>query len=515
MTRFLFTWLMVCPLSAQAAGMPAPRLPAMLAVVLVYVALCVVVAWRHRARRGPAQEGFEAADWTVIHASQTGHAEQLALQTHAALTAVGLPCNVLPLAGLAPEHLPALRRVLFVVSTTGEGDAPDGAAAFVTRIMALQPQLAQLEYGVLALGDRSYRAFCAFGHALDAWLQRAQARSLFDLVEVDNGDPAALRHWQQQLAALAGHVEIADWVEPEYQSWPLLQRQLLNPGSAGEPVCLVALQAPADAHWQAGDLVEIGPAHDAATVDAWLAALPGLQLDTAQREQLARRQLPVAEGELASLRTLTSASLLAALPVLPHREYSIASLPGEGRLELVVRQQRGTDGRLGMGSGWLACRAAIGATVAVRLRENRAFHAPAPDVPLILIGNGTGIAGLRAHLKARERAGAGRNWLLFGERQAAHDALFQDELASWQAAGMLPRLDLVYSRDGDQREYVQHRLLREGDAVRQWVADGAAIYVCGSLTGMAAGVAAALHTLLGEARVAELAATRRYRRDVY
>ncbi|MFX5510409.1 hypothetical protein ABTD49_21515, partial [Acinetobacter baumannii] len=80
--------------------------------------------------------------------------------------------------------------------------------------------------------------------------------------------------------------------------------------------------------------------------------------------------------------------LIDALPPLPHREYSIASLPADGRLELLVRQTRHDDGRLGLASGWLTEHAPLGASVALRVRSNRAFHAPADDRPLLLIGNG-------------------------------------------------------------------------------------------------------------------------------
>lgn len=84
--------------------------------------------------------------------------------------------------------------------------------------------------------------------------------------------------------------------------------------------------------------------------------------------------------------------------------------------------------------------------------------------------------------------GAGPNWLLFGERNAAHDLLYGDELQAWQQGGVLQRLDLAFSRDAGGRVYVQDRLRQAGEELRQWVVgQGAAIYVCGSLQGMAQG----------------------------
>jgi sulfite reductase (NADPH) flavoprotein alpha-component len=207
--------------------------------------------------------------------------------------------------------------------------------------------------------------------------------------------------------------------------------------------------------------------------------------------------------------------LLDDLQRLPHREYSIASVPADGRIELLLRQMRQPDGRLGVGSGWLTEYAPVGGEIALRIRQNRSFHAPADDRPLILIGNGTGIAGLRSHLKERAHAGRQRNWLFFGERHAAHDFFFQEEIEGWQQSGVLERLDLAFSRDQSARIYVQDVLRARSSELREWVANGAAIYVCGSLAGMAPAVAAVLTEALGAERLEQMAEDGRYRRDVY
>src|SRR5690606_19006112 len=168
--------------------------------------------------------------------------------------------------------------------------------------------------------------------------------------------------------------------------------------------------------------------------------------------------------------TASDADALAArLQPLPHREYSIASLPAEGGLQLLLRRQAHADGTPGLASGWLCDHADNGARIDLRLRENRNFHPPAGDAPLLLIGNGTGIAGLRAHLRARIDAGARRNWLLFGERSHAHDFHFGDELRQWQRDGWIERLDTVFSRDGQAHRYVQDALAAHADELRQWV----------------------------------------------
>src|SRR5690606_36440316 len=111
--------------------------------------------------------------------------------------------------------------------------------------------------------------------ALDGWLRQSGATPLFDLVEVDNGDPAALRHWQHHLGVVDGAPDLPDWAPVAYQRWTLGARRELNPGSAGAPVfeILLALPDGVAVDWRAGDIAEIGPRQAPDAVAALLAAL--------------------------------------------------------------------------------------------------------------------------------------------------------------------------------------------------------------------------------------------------
>lgn len=505
--------------------MSLTRLIAAACVVGLWVLLCLW-AWRrarrHDARQAQALQALNAPapedTLLVAYATQTGYAESLAEQTAESLRAGGLNVRVASLDQLDSARLAGYRRMLFVVSTYGEGDPPDAAAAFAgqmqmsapmpaqgqaqgqaqaqaqeqaqmqTQMQALPQTQAQIstraqtqaspsqtglltgvQYAVLALGDSEYAQFCGFGHRLNDWLHDQGATPLFDLVEVDNGDPAALRHWQHHLGLLAGRSDLPDWQAPVYESWRLASRTLLNPGSQGGPCYLLTLTPPAGqtAQWLAGDIAEIGP----------------------RQERFG--------------------------PLLAHREYSIASVPEDGAIQLLVRQMRHEDGELGLGSGWLTHIARVGDEIDLRVRTNRNFHAPDDARPMILVGNGTGLAGLRALIKARRAAGQRRNWLVFGERNAAHDDFCGEDIAAWRQDGTLERVDAVFSRDHAARRYVQHVLRDEADTLRSWVAAGAAIYVCGSLQGMASGVDAALQDILGDTALQALQHGGRYRRDVY
>jgi sulfite reductase (NADPH) flavoprotein alpha-component len=395
----------------------------------------------------------------------------------------------------------------------GCGAARGAAAAGTT------PDLSGLQFGLLALGDRQYPHYCGFGRQFDGWLIGNGARALFERIDVDAARTGAAP-WQQQLGALTG-IATDDSVLPaatQMHEWRLLGRDRLNPGSIGGAIWRIRLAAPADVQWQAGDILHIAPRHNARHAGAVLKAhgldpLQPLLVDGQPRTLLAlasERELPDADAALA----VQDACLwLAGLPLLPGREYSIASCTDDGVVELVVRLVHDASGRAGLGSGWLSLHAPIGASIVARVHRNPGFHRVG-GAPMVLIGNGTGIAGLRSLLREAAHAGEHGHWLLFGERQRAHDFLFADEIEAWQAEGHLARVDLAFSRDGEGG-YVQDRLRAAADALRDWMQRGAVIHVCGSLQGMAEGVDQVLREALGDEAVETLLENGRYRRDVY
>lgn len=470
--------------------------------------------------RRPAADLTES-DWLVAYGSQTGFAERLARRAASDLQAAGQRVTLLPLAQVSAAQLAGAGQALFVASTYGEGEAPDNARAFARHLLSRPLPLAHLHYGLLALGDRHYRPFCGFGHRLGDWLQAQGAQALFPLIEVDADDALALQQWEKAVATLTGMCQATHAEVPDWQRWRLVSRHHLNPDSSGNPVFHIELEAPAALapRWAAGDIAEIRPALVPAVVDAFIAALG---LDPAARVTCAGQGLSLASalagcelpGVSAALKRLDPQALANQLKPLPARKYSLASLPEDGRIHLLVRQRHGPAG-LGLGSGWLTAHAPLGAEIPVRLCPNPGFHVPAADRPLILVGNGTGVAGLRSLLKARVAAGHDRNWLLFGERHRAADFHYQNEIESWQRNGWLARLDLAFSRDQDERLYVQHRLAAAVEPLREWLAAGASVYVCGSRAGMAPGVEAVLEQVLGLDGLAALAASGRYCRDVY
>ena len=224
-------------------------------------------------------------------------------------------------------------------------------------------------------------------------------------------------------------------------------------------------------------------------------------------------------------------ALIAGLRPLQPRLYSIASsqaaVGDEAHLTVApVRYELHGSTRGGVASTQIADRLEMGDTVPVYVQENPHFRLPADDLPIIMIGPGTGVAPFRAFLQEREvRAAAGRSWLFFGERNMRSDFLYQLEWQQWLKDGVLTRLDVAFSRDSSEKVYVQQRMLEQAQELYAWLEEGAHLYVCGDEKAMARDVHAALIKLVSRQSgisseaasdyVARLAAEHRYQRDVY
>ena len=458
-----------------------------------------------------------AKPWLIAYASQTGVSEQLAWRTATSLQEARQPANVKSVQQLTADDLKNASQILFIASTYGTGESPDLASAFEKKLMSQTLDLTHLSYAVLALGSQEYPdTFCSFGHRIDTWLQANGAVQLFNTIEVDNGNAASIQHWNSALAQSTKLNLQAMTIDKTFDTWTLSQRTLLNPNSLGTSAFNLEFQPTHEVLWQAGDIAEIQPGNSPARIDDFLKqqnisanTLVGSNNKTIV-EMLWNRNLTVEIKPFSNLD-----QLLQQLPVLPSREYSIASIPEQQVLRLVVRQQLDTQGQLGLGSGWLTQHIALNSPIAMRIRTNESFHLIDDNRPIICIGNGTGIAGLMSLLSARIRSDYTDNWLIFGERQREHDYFFQSTMEAWQSTGMLKRLDLAFSRDQIEKIYVHHKLREQATEVKKWVENGAVIYVCGSINGMASDVHHALIEILGESTVDQLQQDGRYRRDVY
>lgn len=455
----------------------------------------------------------EAQKWHIVYASQTGMAEQIAYNTSSALQQASVPTEVVPLKNCTVQDLNHFGHILFVVSTYGTGEAPDLATNFVKKQMNQTADLSTLKFAVLALGSQEYpESYCVFGHRLQDWLKANAAQPVFGLVKVDNGNKTDLERWYTALANITHKQVNAIIDEKTYDEWQLETRQLLNAESQGEPAYEIILKPLYDQSWKAGDILEVQCGNADELIDAYLQK-HALTAESELIETLRYKDL--SQDTTDALHTSPN---IENLPALPAREYSIASIETEERVRLVIRQKLLANDavhRLGLGSGWLTQYATLDSCLHARIRTNPSFHLIDDDRPIILIGNGTGIAGLLSLLKQREQLRFGQNWLIFGERERCKDFFYQSQIEAWQQNGHLSHLDLAFSRDQAQRIYVQDKLLEQQQRLKEWIAQDAVIYVCGSIEGMATAVDAVLIEVLGEQQVNHLREQDRYRRDVY
>ena len=221
-----------------------------------------------------------------------------------------------------------------------------------------------------------------------------------------------------------------------------------------------------------------------------------------------------------------------ALEPLQPRVYSISSSfkshPGHISLTVdAVRYDIDDRTRLGVASTFLAGRVDPGTKLKVYVQKAHGFALPAdPSTPIIMVGPGTGVAPFRAFLHERMATRApGRNWLFFGHQRSACDFFYEDELNAMKATGLLTRLSLAWSRDGDQKFYVQDRMREVGRDLWAWLSEGAHFYVCGDAKRMAKDVERALVDIVAEhggrstdeaiAFLADLKKQGRYQQDVY
>lgn len=392
----------------------------------------------------------------VLYASQTGQAEEIARHTQARLIAGGIDAGMSALGAFDLAGLKAAQTLLIMAATTGEGDAPDDARVFEKRLMTQQPDLWDKRFAVLALGDRKYAAFCAFGLRVHAWLEACGGQALTPCLTADDLDAQTLSQWQRLIDEL-GAAAVPD--DNPAQMWTLADRQQLNPQSAS-PLYRLRLTPPESiaCAWQAGDLIEI----------------------------------KTEDGH--------------------RRDYSIASLPHEGYIELYVREVTGINGLPGKGSGLLIHKSSVDGQIGLRIKSHDNFHAPSGDGPLLLIGAGSGLAGLRAHiLSAKMR----KPWLVYGERHPLREAALITEAETWLAHGKLHRLSLAFSQPDDGAgRYVQDVLKLEGARVYEHLIHDGAILVCGGLN-MGRAVDKVLRDLMGDAWIEKALASGRYRRDLY
>lgn len=407
-----------------------------------------------------------SASILVVHASQTGRASDLAEQLRQQIIAGGRECRLIEADELTPERIATAEYLFFVVSTAGCGEAPDNARRFDLYIAREGAALGGKSIAILALGDRRYAKFCAFGRRIEAWARQSGGEFLFPLIEVDDLAASDVAAWNRKLA-LVGFSGIAVQSDQQQTEWRIAKR-----------------------------IAVAGPAHDR---DGALCSDGLYRLEFAPCTGLR----PAWEiGDLFELQT----------PDGHVRDYSVASLPQEGIVALYVRRVV-DQGRLGCGSGHLT-EAEVGSdSIRGRIRSHRSYRPAVGGGPLLAIGAGSGWGGLRPHvLHALHRSE--RCHLIFGERVSERESPLLDEIADLHVTGGIEALDLAMSQGGGVGPYVQHVLLDRQTDIREFLGATGRIVLCGRLT-MGEQCLTALAKIMGQNWIERATKSGRIRRDFY
>lgn len=230
--------------------------------------------------------------------------------------------------------------------------------------------------------------------------------------------------------------------------------------------------------------------------------------------------------------SVSAQQFVSILRKMPARLYSIASSlsanPDEVHLTIgAVRYDAHGRERKGVCSILCAERLQPGDTLPVYVQHNQNFKLPKnPETPIIMVGPGTGVAPFRSFMQEREETGAeGKAWMFFGDQHFVTDFLYQTEWQNWLKDGVLTKMDVAFSRDMEEKVYVQHRMLEQSAELFEWLQEGAAVYICGDEKHMAHDVHNTLLEIIekegnmsreeAEAYLADMQQQKRYQRDVY
>lgn len=360
---------------------------------------------------------------------------------------------VLPLNKITAQHLTLADEIHFHLSTYGDGEAPDNGRGFLALLNRVNHDIAaKIKFSLTAYGDSRYPKFCAFGKEVHQSLLKKGATSLSDIRLVDANNAQS---------TLNDPLTFADAVITEISH--------LNPNSKSPGLYRLTLKAD-QLTWQAGDLLDILPPN----------------------------------GQGSSIA----------------RTYSIASasshLLDEPLMTLLVRLHITPNGKFGLTSGFLTQQCQVGSNIKVKVRTNPSCRLTTEKHPLLLIGAGSGLAGLLGHIEQRALLdNCGPIWLVYGERDPKHDEHLSTQLNTWVQNQVLQRVDKVFSRQETQKKYVQEVLLANAPMLKSFIGEHGDIYVCGSLSGMGKAVNATLKQIFGSAELNTLIQQGRYHRDLY
>lgn len=488
-------------------------------------------------------EGPSVAKMTIIYGTETGNSKRLATDFAAKAKQNRIHAKVIGMDQYRLTDLTKEEYLLAVVSTHGDGEPPIAAKKFYDHIHQNGFKLDKLKYGVLALGDTAYPLFCKTGEDIDEQFKKLGGDRFIDLQKCDIEYETEANNWFNNVLQKLSVKETATTpavptVAPtakkagrQIYTGDIVAKVNLNDRGSNKETWHIEMTAEG-LDYQCGDSIGIVPENPTAEVEAIIAIT---KTDPAKEvifknetvtiydllkhkiniihltERLVKQYADAVQQEIPPAK-MNLLELLEKYPVkdaeqfeaiitkmnaISPRLYTIASSPAahEGEVHILAVKDRYTvngETKFGLCTDYLS-QLQTGGQQKFFIQPNKRFRLPAADKDVIMVGPGTGIAAFRSFIAERDAIGAsGRNWLFFGEQHFAKDFLYQTEIQSWYETGSLHKVNLAFSRDQAHKVYVQHRMLEHGEALYDWLNNGASFFICGKKEGMSTDVEAAL-----------------------
>lgn len=519
---------------------------------------------------------------TLAYGTETGNAKSLAIKLAAKAKQAGVQVKLVSLDQYKLADLSKEEKFFVVISTQGEGEPPIGAKKFYDGLFTENISLPNMKYAVLGLGDTAYPLFCKTGEDVDAQMQKLGGGRLLPLQKCDvDYEEDANKWFDAALNSLkdanpskpSATVAKAPSAAPpapkakgkQYYNGKILTNLNLNGRGSAKQTFHIEIGVEEKVEYEPGDSLAIVPQNRKAVVEE-IIRLTGVDrnavLTTDKHsgtvEELLTKELNVCYLLTSTIKSYAAITgqeipdtrmdlkdLLRIYPVkdaaqgievikllkyIAPRLYSISSSPSahEGELHLTVGKHAfllQDEQHFGLCSEFMG-ELAAGATIRFYIHKNRSFKLPSADKDVLMIGPGIGIAPYRSFVAERDAQGAtGRSWLFFGDRNFTTDFLYQTEWQSHLATGSLTKMNVAFSRDGEERLYVEHKLLQHSKEVFQWIEGGAHIYVCGEKGPLHEKVESALKQIIAQGKGAseeeakkyfeELKKSGRYEKEVF
>jgi sulfite reductase (NADPH) flavoprotein alpha-component len=490
----------------------------------------------------------------ILYGTHTGRSKTIAGQLAAKLAGRGVEAVSVALDDYKTRQLPTETNVVFIVSTHGEGEPPAMAEDFYGFITGKRaPQLPNLNYSVVALGDKSYKLFCKTGIDIDQALSKLGAKPILPILTLDVDFDEEIERWIADFADVFADipaVSVQSGVSGNALKGELYSRRnpfhatvidkakITGRGSDKEVYHVELSLDGSGIAYEPGDSVGILANNPPELVEAILkhsgfegtelvtikegifslkeALSEHLEITVLNRDVIQKYQEKAGNSELQKIMEdeklldqflyghdvldlleefqfpLSAQDLADVLRAFPARLYSISSSQAAVGDEVhitvaTVRYSNKGRRRGGACSTYLTDRIEVDSQVSVFIEKNPAFKLPEnEETPIILIGAGTGVAPYRSFLQHREANNLkGKTWLFFGERRFHSDFLYQVEWQKLLKEGYLEKIDVAFSRDQEEKIYVQNRLVEKQEEVFEWLKNGANIYLCGDMKQMA------------------------------